>query len=372
MKRQTAIKVAVAAVALVGAAAWLSRSRDMTPERGRGTPMLPGLEAKADEIVAVEVLRGSATVRLDRQPDGSWALATNDSYPARKELVRAMLVSIAGLTVDDRMTAKRERHGELGLAWPDPEGKARVVRFLGSRPDAPPVAEIVLGDERFAPDAVFARLPDQDQTWRTLGRVQVPSDAMGWIDRSLLALPNGETERIEFDGATLAAPTAAAEGTAPRAGWEASVSDAERANWSEQQLESAKTGLPSFFERLELDGVRRARADRAPEPKWTVLAETKTASVAMRGREEADGVWFTLGALPRPGFVPPEPPKYEGDPHVPDWARLDAACAGWEFRLPQWKADTLRRMRSTEQAPGTAPTDAMPLGDLPAGGPPGG
>ena len=355
MKRQTAIRMAVAAAVLVGAAAWLSKSRGTTPERERGAPMLPGLEARADEIGSVEMLCGNATVRLDRQPDGSWALATNDSYPARKELVRAMLVSIAGLTVDDRMTAKKERHGELGLAWPDPDGKARLVRFLSAKPDAPPVAEIVIGEERFAPDAVFARLPGQDQTWRTLGRVQVPSDALGWVDRTLLSLPNGETQRLEFDGLTLASPAGdAAPAAGPRPAWDASVADAERAAWADAQLESAKSGLPSFLERLEFDGVRRARADRATEPRWTVLAETKTASFALRGREEGDGVWFTLTALPRPGFTPPEPPKYEGDPHVPDWAKLDAACAGWEFKLPQWKADTLRRMR---EAPAAAPPD---------------
>ena len=368
MKRETAIKVAVAAVALVGAAAWLSRSRDLSPERERGAPMLPGLEAKADEIAAVEVLRGNATVRLDRQPDGSWALASNDSYPARKELVRAMLVSIAGLTVDDRMTAKKERHAELGLAWPDAEGKARMVRFLGAAPDAPPVAEIVLGDERFAPDAVFARLPGQDQTWRTLGRVQVPYDAMGWLDRTLLALPNGETQRMGFDGLTLAAPAGDADpASGPRPAWIATVPDEQAAGWSGPQRDSATTGLPSFLERLEFDGVRRARADRAPDPKWSIDAETRTATVALRGREEADGVWFTLTALPRPGFTPPEPPKYEGDPHVPDWAKLDAACAGWEFKLPQWKADTLRRMRAADAAPadgGLPMGDALPMGEM--------
>jgi hypothetical protein len=111
-----AIGVAAAAVGLVGVAFVLSSRRDMTPERARGSAMLPGLEARAAEVGAVEVLRGNATVRLDRGADGSWVLVGNDGYPARGELVRAMLVSVAGLTVDDRMTAKRDRHSELGLA----------------------------------------------------------------------------------------------------------------------------------------------------------------------------------------------------------------------------------------------------------------
>ena len=191
MNRKMAIGVAAGAVGLVGVAFVLSSRRDMTPERERGSALLPGLEAKAPEIGAVEVLRGNATVRLERQPDDRWTLVTNDGYPARAELVRALLVSVAGLTVDDRMTAKKERHGELGLAWPDDSGTSRLVRFLGKAPGAAPVAEVVLGEERFAPDAVFARLPAQDQTWRTLGRVQVPADALAWIDRTLLSLPAG-------------------------------------------------------------------------------------------------------------------------------------------------------------------------------------
>ena len=364
MNRKTAITVALAAVALVGAAALLSKSRDMTPARARGSAMLPGLEARAGDVGAVEVLRGNATVRLERGANGSWALAGNDGYPARGELVRAMLVSVAGLTVDDRMTAKRDRHSELGLAWPDAGGKARLVRFLSARPGESPVAEIVLGEERFAPDAVFARLPAEDQTWRTLGRVQVPSDALAWIDRSMVSLPVGETTKVAFDGITVALPPTGAEPTpdAPRPAWSAEVAGDERANWSEAQVESARLGLPSYLERLEFDGVRKARPDAAKDPKWTLEFETKSASVSVLGHEESDGVWFTMSALPRPGFAAPPAPKYDGDPHVPDWAKLDAAWQGWEFKLPQWKADTLRRMRAKPEtaAEAGAAADAPP------------
>lgn len=368
MKRDMAIRIAVAAVALVGAAWFLASKRGATPERERGQPMLPGLEARAEEVGAVEVLRGSATVRLERQPDGTWAIATNDSYPARGELVRAMLVSLAGLTVDDRMTAKKDRHGELGLAWPDAAGKARVVRFLSSKPDAEPVAEIVIGEERFSPDAVFARLPSQDQTWRTLGRVQVPADALAWMDRSMVSLPIGETTAVTFDGLTVTAPPQAEPAAAgPRPAWVPTVTEAAKASWSDGQLDQAKTALPSFLERLEFDGVRRARGEGAKDPRWSATFEAKSATVTIAGREEPDGVWFTLSALPRPGFTPPEPPKYPGDPHVPDWARLDARCAGWEFKLPSWKADSLRRLRAKD---GESPAGAQPAGvpGFPSGG----
>lgn len=355
MRRGRTVAVVLGAAALVAAAWLLAGRKGPSAERAPGAPFLAGLEARAGEIAAVEVQRGNATMRLERAGDGSWRLASSDGYPARGELVRAMLVSLAGLAVEDRMTAKKDRHGELGLAWPDPDGKARLVRFLPAAPGAAPVAEVVVGEERFSPDAVFVRLPGQDQTWRTKGRVQVPADALAWVERTLFALPAGETLEARLDGITLRAPESAP-GAAPAApaAWEATVEDAEVPHWTEAQRESARTGLPSFLERLELDGVRRARADAAKEPKWSPYFQTRTATVMLRGHKEADGTWFTVEVTPKPGAAPAAAPTREGDPFVPDWPKLAAALAGWEFRMPQWKADTLARMRAPAEAPTAA------------------
>ncbi len=362
MKRNVAIGITIGAAALVGAAFLMARSRDMTPERARGSAFVAGLESRAAEISAIELLRGNATVRIERQAGDRWIVATSDGYPARTELVRALLVSVGGLTIDDRMTAKKERHGELGLAWPDESGKARRVRFLSMTPGAPPVADVILGDERFAPDAIFARLPEQDQTWRTLGRVQVPGDALAWIDRTLLSLPSGETLSASIEGLT-ATPSANDPGRQPgmpSMPWGITVIEPEREHWSVEQVDSAKTGLPSFLERLEIDGVRRARTDAAPEPQWSPSFDTRSALITLNGHAEADGTWFTISVLPRPGAPVPAPAKHDGDPFVPDWAALSEACDGWEFKMPAWKADTLRRMRAPAPAANSEPTTLEP------------
>lgn len=348
MRRNAVIGIVVGAAALVGVAFLMARSRGVTPERVRGSALVAGLESRAADIGAIELQRGNANVRLERQAGDRWIVASSDGYPARTELVRALLVSISGLTIDDRMTAKKDRHGELGLAWPDESGKSRLVRFISKTPGAPPVAEVILGDERFSPDAVFARLPGQDQTWRTLGRVQVPSDALAWIDRTLISLPTGETVSASLAGLT-ATPPANDPGPQPgmpRMPWGIAVVEPEREHWTVEQVDSAKIGLPSFLERLEIDGVRRARTDVAPEPQWSPSFDTRSALVTLNGHLEGDGLWFTLSILPRPGAPVPTPAKSNGDPYVPDWAALSEACDGWEFKMPAWKADTLRRMRA--------------------------
>jgi hypothetical protein len=363
MKRANAVLVVAGAGVLVASAWFLAQGRGPSGERGRGSAVLPGLEQRAGEVAAIEVSRGTATVRLENRKDAGWTIATSDGYPARTELVRALVASLAGLTYEDKMTAKPERHKELALAWPDAEAKARLVRFVGSDPGTAPVAELVIGEERFSPDAVFVRTPGQDQTWRARGRVQIPDDAIGWMDRSLLVLPADEAVSIDFDGLTLSRPAdtaPAADGA--RRPWEAKVDDAQRASWSEAQQESAKLGMPSFLERLEFEAVRRARGDVAKEPKWTATFDLKTGTVTLAGHEEAEGVWFTLTAFPKPDAPKATPPANEYDPYVPDWSAFAARTAGWEYRMPAWKADTLRRMR---EAPAPAPAQAEPGAENP-------
>jgi hypothetical protein len=363
MKRANAVLVVAGAGVLVAAAWFLAQGRGPSGERERGSAVMPDLEKRAGEVSAIEVSRGTATVRLENRKDAGWTIATSDGYPARTELVRALVASLAGLTYEDKMTAKPERHKELALAWPDAEGKARLVRFVGADPGAKPVAELVIGEERFSPDAVFVRAPDQEQTWRARGRVQIPDDAMGWMDRSLLVLPTDETMSVDFDGLTLARPAdtaPAADGA--RRPWEAKVDDAQRASWSDAQQESARLGLPSFLERLEFEAVRRARGDVAKEPRWTATFDLKTGTVTLAGHEEPEGVWFTLTAFPKPDAPKATPPANEYDPYVPDWSAFAARTAGWEYRMPSWKADTLRRMR---EAPAPAPAQAEPGAENP-------
>jgi hypothetical protein len=185
---------------------------------------------------------------------------------------------------------------------------------------------------------------------------------MAWMDRAMVSLPAGETTAVAFDGLTVTAPPQAEPAApGPRPAFVPTVTDAAKALWTDGQIDQAKTALPSFLERLEFDGVRRAR-DGDGDPKWSATFETKSATVALKGREESDGVWFSLSALPRPGFVPSEPPKYPGDPHVPDWTKLDQRFAGWEFKMPSWKADSLRRLRAKEAPAAGADPDSAPTG----------
>jgi hypothetical protein len=355
MRARTALVMAVVAGALA-AGAYLVLRRGEAPTRAPGASALPDLGARAGEIAAVEVLRANATIRLERTGAGAWVVASSDGYPARPEAVRALVAGLADLRLDAPMTARRERHGEIGLAWPDATGRARRVRLLTGAPGAAPAADIVLGDERGQPPAVFLRAFDDAQTWRARGRASAPTDAAEWMDRVIVALPAEALQSAALRGLTLTraerpAPEAPAE-AAPEAGapprateWLASA--APEAAWTPEGIEVARGSLVGMLAHLEFDAVRRARVEAAPEARYSPVFQTGGGTVALLGHRESDGVWVRLRVEPGP----------EGD-----LVALAPRTEGWEYRLPPWIGEMFDRMAAP---PRPAPPPSRPDASAP-------
>ena len=338
---------------LLAVAAWKLLMPHAADQPAAGATWLPDLAGKAESVAAVECLRGNATVRVERSANGAWVLASNEGYPVDSGLVKGLVVSLAALRADEPMTAKTERHAALGLAWPDTDNRARRVRLLPADPASPPVADIILGEER-APDFIFVRVFDQPQTWRARGRVQLPDNALAWLDRSLLALPEGEAQRATLRGLTLARGASASVDGPPPAWTPVARPDA---GWPPAQVQAAQLGLPSLARRLEFEGVRRARAGNAAEPAYSPVFEARGATIAVAGHRESDGVWVQLTITPKPDAPAPAAINPNDSP-IPDYATLAARVNGWEYRLPDWIAQTLDRMNAAAQP--SAPTPPAP------------
>lgn len=359
MKRGPTL-VLLALAALLAVAAWLLLRPHNADQPQAGAMWLPDLAAKAESVAAVECLRGNATVRVERGADGAWVLASNEGYPVDAGLVKGLVVSLAALRADEPMTAKPERHAALGLAWPDTDARARRVRLLPADPGAAPVADIILGEER-APDFIFVRVFDQPQTWRARGRVQLPDNALAWLDRSLLTLPEGEAQRATLRGLTLARGASAGLDGPPPAWTPVAPPDA---GWTPTQVQAAQLGLPSLARRLEFEGVRRARAGSAADPAYSPVFEARGATIGIAGHRESDGVWVQLTITPKPDATPPAGVNPNDSP-IPDYAALAARVNGWEYRLPDWIAQTFDRMNAAGQ-PGAAAPPGVPHTDQPA------
>lgn len=340
MKSKTlGIVLAVTAVSIGGAYLAISRGT-RTAEFEPGGPFLPDLAAKAGSIDRIELERGGKRMEVVR--DGTaWKLATNDGYPARFEEVKGLVSGMSGFKIDQKMTARKDRHAELGLGWPESTGKGARARLLAGESV---VADLILGEERANPRAQFVRREGEDQTWRVLGSVIVEIEPRRWTDAELLAIPDGEVREVMLNGLHIRGE-ASTDGKVSYAAVEGSPLVAPSDfDWSPLRRSAAVRTLPPWLSRLELDDVRKAKGG-AIDPAISPVFDMVRGTLKINAVREGDEVWISFDAKPKEGAPSAAEinakKKYPGDPYVPDWTDFAAKHAGWEYRLPVWKLNSL-------------------------------
>ena len=340
--------LAVLTLMLTLVAAWAIGARLATATRRLQGPMFPGLAAVANDIRSVELLQSDRRVLLQRSDDGTWRIANRDGHPAELEQVRSLIAGLAQLERDQALTRQPTRHQELNLAWPDPEGRARLVR-LSIGGETKPI-EILLGQERITPRSTYTRSMGEDQTWRCRGGVNADVDVQRWMRRDLLSLPVSEIQGAEWLGLRLTRrPDAPADARSVTP--DMFTAFAAGPAWTAAQVSAARGSLPEWPTRLEFDDVRAATTNFTPEPDRTLAFDLKGARLKIEGRREGADTWFRVKVEPRPGASTPTAKPVPGDPWIPDWNAFASRVNGWEYRMPGWRTAQLDRLRSDEPEP---------------------
>ena len=351
---RTLIFATIAAVGLAGLAAWLTVSRSgPTSRAAAGDPAFPEIVASANDIARIELEGLSSVVKLQRIPAGpggepTWVVETSGGYPARFEAVKGLIAGLSGLKLDQPTTAKPERFGEIGLNWPDPESKARLLKLVTADGTT---HEIVLGSERANPRSQYVRRLSENQTWRVRGSVVADVEPNRWFDAELITLPNDETIGATVDGLTIRKGSEGGD-------WTHELAEGVT-GWDDAAIASAKSTLPTYLTRLEFEDVRPLEAVDGTVSWEGVERElefdTVRGTVRMGLREGPEGTWLRLATRAKPDAPSAaeinEKRKYPGDPFVPDWAEFNSKVSTWEFLMPEWKVNALAGAR---QAPDPA------------------
>ena len=348
-KHKTLVLILAASAACVAGAVFALRRDPMSMIVAAGVPFLPTLAEKAASIDRAEIERGGKSLVLVRAGGDTdeWTLESRDGYPARLEELKAIVSGLAGMRIDQRMTALPERHGELGLSWPDAEGRAARVRLLAG---GEVVADCIAGDERANPRAQFVRLAAEPQTFRVLGSIAVDTDTRRWVDAELLSLPEGEVDSVLINGLEVKA-TVGADGRKSYAATEAgALVTAGEFEWADLRKAAAVRSLPGWLARLELEDVRKATGGAA-DPAISPIFDMVRGTLKVNAVRDGDAVWISFEATPREGAPSAEEVnakrKHAGDPFVPDWAEFARKHAGWEYKLPGWKVTALEESLTT-------------------------
>ncbi len=353
----------------------------------------------AERIDALQVESFEGTVRLERR-DGTWVIASRDGFPAQTESVVGALRGLARLRKSQKLTAKPERHGDLGLAWPDSSNEAKLVSVYAG--GETPVAQVVVGRSVYQPDGVYARLLSEPQTWRCAGSLNVAATPQTWLANPVADVTadsiqsisgcdtTGRTITLTRDdkGGWALAPAAGAGGDA--AGGAGVDASAGAGAPTDSVAEGFKAAIPSFVVGMQAEEVRRATPEDATRPNTVTVTYGIGENAAVHARLWRDGeTYFVMldAALPEPAAAPaadaaspPAAPTADGavekssdesstkapeDPFA-SVRKQSATWDGWVFTVPSWRANQLGRLFG-DPAPAapSSPMMTMPGGSAP-------
>lgn len=204
MKTGMVITLVVAAAAL-GVAAWMvdrsGRASTVAGATDLPARVLEVLEAKVNDVASVTIKRSGVEFTVSKG-ETDWVVVEKGNYPVKIEQVKEAIVTLAELKPVERKTSKPENYSKIGVQEPEVKGPDGTI--VGSAGPAlvtlrdkqgQVLGAAIVGNQKPGTNPeVYVRKAGDAQAWLASGRLEVPGDALGWVDRQIMNLPK---ERIK-------------------------------------------------------------------------------------------------------------------------------------------------------------------------------
>lgn len=335
IKPQQFTTLALATLAsVIGAASLYAMNNRWSAGKVEGAQLVPGLIRQEKSIAAVEWVQGEKKLTLERKGE-QWNVKERAGYPANAERVRALLNTLAKAELIEPKTATKERHAQLELEAPTAkDAKSRGVRVLDDK--GKPLADIVLGKSRFdafgsGKGGVYVRRASEAQTWLATGEPKGGADLKDWVTATIYELDQAKVQKV-----TIEHP-----GEAPMVVEKNDVKDAKdkfKISVATPEGKKPKAGavdqIPTGFASIDLEDVRKLEQTPSGDKVAVVKLEAEGGvNLTFRVRKDGDAQWLSLTAAGAEGEA-----KTKAD-------ELNQRHGGWEFKIPQWKADQVAKRR---------------------------
>lgn len=317
--RSMKVLAAVAALLLAGVLLVQSGRDGDGHDAGR---WLEGFEAELNDVsrVTVESADGSATI--ERRADG-WIVAERDGYPADTGKLRTALIALAEAEALEPKTAQPDRHAQLGLS-----GERAVTVTIAA---ADSERSLVIGDSANQGQR-YVRRAGEDQAWLIDRSPEFPGGAADWLQPELMDIARAavETVAIRHEGGDELLLSKSEAGQ---------LEVANLPEGRELRYASIANGLAGALQGLEVADVRPAENDAAADV-TTVITTNDGLKITARRHADGDAHWFSFTAdTMTVGSGDGDESSTSGERA----ATITARTQGWQFRLPDHKADLLAR-----------------------------
>lgn len=158
-----------------------------------------GLDARINEVAAVEVAMPKRTFTVHRAGDG-WGIKELKDYPAKFEKVKTVLVQLSQLRYLEAKTSDPERFDRLELRDVTAEG-AKSKQVTVRDKDGKVLAQGLIGKRNESlfgtgKGGTYIRVGGKKQTWLVEGIVQLGDGPPDWISKKLPDIKGALVKRI--------------------------------------------------------------------------------------------------------------------------------------------------------------------------------
>lgn len=322
----------VTVVALVWAALLNMSSSYRSAGAVEGGLMLPEIARQSTALGGVELTKGGKKLTLERVGD-KWTLKERGGYPVLPDKVRALVVQLTSARLAEPKTAAKDRLAMLELEDPSAkDAKSSLVRLLDAH--GKPAAEIVIGKSRSnafgaGRGGIYVRRPNETQTWLASGEPNITVDVKDWIDPAIYKTDVPKLKRVTVEHAN-EVPIVVEKGDAADAKFALKEVPTGLKLKQSANVEQIALGFGS----IDVEDV--IKLDKTPIGEKVSVITTESTdglTVTFRLRREGDPseAWLSFSATG------------EGDEAKKAAEAINAKGAGWEFKIPNWKADQIGR-----------------------------
>ena len=157
--------------------------------------LVPGLDARVNEIARVRVVRGgNEPVATLVRGDNGWQVEEAGLYPADWPKLKSLLAALARARIIEPKTSNPDYFDRLGVAGVEQENSSAVLLELGEGADE---IGLLIGNSARERNGQYVRFEGQDQALLIDQTLEVARETRDWLERDILDL--AESEVVEVD-----------------------------------------------------------------------------------------------------------------------------------------------------------------------------
>lgn len=313
-----------------------------------GDLLFPQLKEQINDITAITITRHGDVepTTVSREADG-WIVTSRDGYAADVGKLRELLLALADARRVEQKTSNAELYDRLGVRDPASDGSKGILLELQG---ATPAYRLIVGNPAQS-GYRYVRIADDPQSWLIDQNPNVPDSPGAWLERNIVDIKAATVRSVTIhhpDGEDIRVSKESADAT-----------DFDVLNVPEGRelsYASVANSIAGALNALALDDVRRA-GEPAADAVTTTFDTFDGARIVVSTVHEEDEYWISLQAAEvdttGAGAPADEMQGEAGDVPAPDEddnrdatgsiASIDARVAGWEYRIPEYKANQLTR-----------------------------